>query len=207
MARKNKKNKNTINNNPNIASQNSLTAEEMKNIIVEAMLEVEKRKSQDEIAKQEKEFEERKEILGIKDYIGDDKIRFRRVKQFFNVFYVFFKLSFIPKKKIKGNWATIVLLKFFLKMFFNIAMFGFTVFSILLLLYIPLQYFVDSISTLSLLECVSNISLASLLFIFSRLFRVASVEIDNIDDRNYLFGVFASITSIVSIIIAVVSII
>jgi hypothetical protein len=35
---------------------------------------------------------------------------------------------------------------------------------------------------------------------------MASIEIQKIEDRNYLFGIFASLASIVSIIIAIVSI-
>ena len=46
-----------------------------------------------------------------------------------------------------------------------------------------------------------------LAFVFSRLFRMAGIEIDNLDDRNYLFGLFASITSLISIIIAVIAIV
>ena len=43
------------------------------------------------------------------------------------------------------------------------------------------------------------------LLIFSRVFRIASIEVDEIRDNNYLFGLFAALTSIVSIIVAIVA--
>ena len=44
-----------------------------------------------------------------------------------------------------------------------------------------------------------------LLFV-SGLFRMAGMEIDDMDDRSYLLGLFACVTSIVSIVIALITI-
>ena len=156
--------------------------------------------------KADKDLKEWRESLGIKEYPKDAKIRFRRAKQFFNTFGAFFRLSFISKKKIKGDRATTSLLKFFLVIIFDVAKFALMVWSVLLVLLIPLQYIVNSISILTIPQNILVFCFAILSFILSRLFRIASVEIENIDDKNYLFGVFASITSIVSIIVAIVSI-
>ena len=43
--------------------------------------------------------------------------------------------------------------------------------------------------------------------LFSRMFRMASIEVDKIEDRSLLFGIFASVASIVSIVIAIVAIV
>ena len=206
MAKKNKKNKNTPSNNLNIILPESLSADEIKNILVDAMLEVENKKAEAPKEKADKDLKEWRESLGIKEYPKDAKIRFRRAKQFFNTFGAFFRLSFISKKKIKGDRATTGLLKFFLAIIFDVAKFALTVWSALLVLSIPLQYIVDSITILTISQNILVFCFAILSFILSRLFRTASVEIENIDDKNYLFGVFASITSIVSIIVAIVSI-
>lgn len=207
MAKKNKKNKSVApSNNLNIVLPETLSADEMKNILVEAMFEVEKRKADAEQEKAEKELKDWRDSLGIKEYPKDAKIRFRNVKQFFNTFGAFFRLSFISKKKIKGDRATTGLLKFFLAIIFDLAKFVLTVWSALLMLSIPLQYIVDSIPVLSIPQNILVFCFAVVSFVLSRLFRIASVEIDNIDDKNYLFGVFASITSIVSIIVAIISI-
>lgn len=193
-------------NNVNIVLPNSLSADEIKSILVEAMLEVENIKAEVEKEKADKDLKEWRESLGIKEYPKDAKIRFCNVKQFFNAFGAFIRLSFISKKKIKGDRATTGLLKFFLAIIFDLAKFALTVWSALLVLSIPLQYIVDSITILTISQNILVFCFAILSFILSRLFRIASVEIENIDDKNYLFGVFASITSIVSIIVAIVSI-
>ena len=206
MAKKNKKNKRMPSNNVNIVLPNSLSADEIKSILVEAMLEVENKKAEVEKEKSDKDLKEWRESLGIKEYPKDAKILFRNVKQFFNTFGAFIRLSFISKKKIKGDRATTGLLKFFLAIIFDLAKFALTVWSALLMLSIPLQYIVDSIPVLSIPQNILVFCFAVVSFVLSRLFRIASVEIDNIDDKNYLFGVFASITSIVSIIVAIISI-
>lgn len=206
MAKKNKKNKSMPSNNVNIVLPNSLSADEIKSILVEAMLEVENKKAEVEKEKADKDLKEWRESLGIKEYPKDAKILFRNVKQFFNTFGAFIRLSFISKKKIKGDRATTGLLKFFLAIIFDLAKFVLTVLSALLMLSIPLQYIVDSIPVLSIPQNILVFCFAVVSFVLSRLFRIASVEIDNIDDKNYLFGVFASITSIVSIIVAIISI-
>lgn len=207
MAKKNKKNKSVApSNNVNIVFPESLSADEIKNILVDAMLEVENKKSEAQKDKADKDLKEWRESLGIKEYPKDAKIRFRKAKQFFNTFSAFFKLSFISKKKIKGDRATTGLLKFFLAIIFDLAKFALTVWSALLVLSIPLQYIVDSITILTIPQNILVFCFAILSFILSRLFRIASVEIENIDDKNYLFGVFASITSIVSIIVAIIAI-
>lgn len=97
MAKKSKKNKNTANN-VNIVLPESLSAEEMKNILVEAMLEVEQRKAELANTENENDLKEWRKSLGIKDYSADKKIRFRKIKQMCNTIYAFFKLSFLPKK-------------------------------------------------------------------------------------------------------------
>ena len=168
MAKKNKKNKSvTPSNNVNIVLPESLSADEMKNIFVEAMLEVEKRKSEVEKEKADKNLKEWRYSLGIKEYPKDDKIRFRSVKQFFNTFGAFFRLSFISKKKIKGDRATTGLLKFFLAIIFDLAKFALTVWSALLMLSIPLQYIVNSIPVLSIPQNIFVFCFAILSFILS----------------------------------------
>lgn len=206
MAKKNKKNKNTTSNNVNIVLPDSLSAGEIKKILVEAMLEVEKRKTEAEQEKAEKELKEWQDSLGIKNYTNDEKICFRNARQVFNVLGAFFRLSFISKKKIKGDMATTALLKFFLTIVFDVAKLALTVLTVILVLLIPFQYIIDSISILSISQNIFVGCLAFMSFVLSRLFRIASVEVENIDDKNFLFGVFASITSIISIVVATISI-
>ena len=43
------------------------------------------------------------------------------------------------------------------------------------------------------------------LLLISRIFRIAAIEVDEIRDNNYLFGLFAAMASIISIIVAIVA--
>ncbi len=72
--------------------------------------------------------------------------------------------------------------------------------------YFPIQYLMGNTRQFPWLLYIDYILLAVIAFLFSRLFRMASIEIDKLDDHNYLFGLFASITSFISIVIAVVAI-
>lgn len=45
------------------------------------------------------------------------------------------------------------------------------------------------------------------MLMISRLFRIASIEAEKMEDRNNLYGLFASIASIISIVIAVIAIV
>jgi hypothetical protein len=42
-------------------------------------------------------------------------------------------------------------------------------------------------------------------FIFARFFRIASFEIDNMKDRQYLIAIFSAITSFLALIIAIIA--
>lgn len=206
MARKNKKHKSTANNNITIVLSESLSSNEIKNILVEAMLDVEKHKAEAEQEKKNKELKERRKLLGIKEYPQGKKIHFVAVRSFLNRIGALFKLSFISKDKINGDWATTALLKSLLTIVFELAEVGLFLFSSLILIYVIYQLVVESITVFLILQNVLYLCFAFLFFSLSRIFRVASVEVENIDDKAYLFGVFASITSIVSIVVAIVSI-
>lgn len=206
MAKKNKKNKNASSNNVNIVLPESLSADEMKNIFVEAMLEVEKRKSKVEEEKAAKELKEWQDSIGVKFYPKKKKIRFRWFKRTWNDIVVFFKMCFVSKDKIKGDRATTGLLKFFLGLIFELMKAALVLCSIALATFIPLQYLIDGITPLKVQENIFIGGFAILIFMLSRLFRIAGFEIEKIDDKNYLFGVLASITSIISIVVAIIAI-
>lgn len=206
MAKKNKKNKCTPNNNVNIVLPESLSADEMKKILVEAMLEVEQRKTEGAQEIAEKELKEWQENLGLKEYPDNKNIKFLKLKRFWNFICVFLKFSFVSKNKIKGDRITTILLKFFLTAIFDLAQLALTVLSVVLIIFIPIQYIDESVTLLSLSQNFFVFCVAFAIFMLSRFFRISSAEIDRIDDKNYLFGVFASVTSIVSVIVAIVSI-
>lgn len=173
----------------NIVLPDSLSAEEMQQIITNALLAVEDAKEQK--AKEQKE-QDRKEW---EETVGKNPIK------------RFFKILFLPKKHIKGDKTTFVLLKMFIEMFFGLAKILTLLFSVFAIVYIPLQYVIDAIPNMSIGQNVILGLYAILSFLFSRMFRMASIEVDNIEDRSLLFGIFASITSIVSIVVAIIAVV
>lgn len=173
----------------NIVLPDSMSAEEMQQIITNALLAVEDAKEQK--AKEQKE-QDRKEW---EETVGKNPIK------------RFFKILFLPKKHIKGDKTTFALLKMFIEMFFGLAKILTLLFSVFAIVYIPLQYVIDAIPNMSIGQNVILGLYAILSFLFSRMFRMASIEVDKIEDRSLLFGIFASITSIVSIVVAIIAVV
>lgn len=173
----------------NIVLPDSLSAEEMQQIITNALLAVEDAKEQK--VKEQKE-QERKEW---EETVGNNPIK------------RFFKILFLPKKYIKGDKTTFALLKVFVGMFFGLAKIFTLLFSIAAIAYIPMQYAIDALPNMSISQNIMLSLYAVLSFLFSRMFRMASIEVDKIEDRSLLFGIFASVASIVSIVIAIVAIV
>ena len=77
--------------------------------------------------------------------------------------------------------------------------------AVLLLVTIPLQYVVSNITHLEwYINVICGVWGMDLLLV-SRVFRIAAIEVDEIRDNNYLFGLFAAMTSIISIIVAIIA--
>lgn len=184
----------------NINLPENMGAEEMQHIIANAIVEAKKIKTQKEEEHRKAYLAEWHKTIGYKEHEN-------RFKQLCNYVYVFIKILFLPKKDIKGDTASSILLKLFIEFFFWIMKWVSLLLAILLLVYFPIQYFMGNISQFPRQLYSYCVPISLIVFIFSRLFRMAGIEIDNLNDRNYLFGLFASITSFVSIIIAVIAIV
>ena len=202
--RNKKKSKQNIASNPlqsvNISLPANMSAEEMQHLIANAIIEAENIKAQKEEEKRKAALAEWHNIVGYKKYKN-------KMKQFFNDVKAFTKILFLPKKYIEGDRASTILLKSVISLFFGLMKWCSLIIAILLIALVPAQYLMQNIAVLPWYQNVLFISFGVLAFIFSRLFRMAAIEIDNLDDRNYLFSLFTSITSLVSIIIAVIAIV
>ena len=206
MAKKNKSTKNVPSNNVNIVLPDSMSAEEMQHIITNALLAVEDAKEQKAKEQKEQDRANFREAMGYKDYPSKKGLE-RKFLVFCNRVKMIFKLFFAPKHIIKGDDATFGLLKMSVEMFFWVAKWAATLFAMCAIAYIPLQYIVESIPVLPILSNVLLGAFAFSSFLLSRMFRMASIEVDKIEDRSLLFGIFASVASIVSIVIAIVAIV
>lgn len=206
MAKKNKKNNSKQSNNVNIVLPESLSTDEIQQIIVNALLAAEETKAQK--AKQQKEEEQKKfqEAMGYKDYSKSKGIK-KQIQVSLNRLKMLVNLLFAPKRLIQGDSATFGLLRIFIEMFFWLAKVLTMLFTIVVAIYIPLQFISDGIQVLPVVQNVLLGVYALVSFLLSRMFRMASIEVNKIEDKNLLFGIFASIASIVSIVIAVIAIV
>lgn len=184
----------------NMILPENMRAEEMQHIIACAIAEAEEIKAQKEEEQRKAALIEWRDKIGYKEHKS-------KIKKFINEIKVFIKILFLPKKHIESDRASIILLKSFIALFFWIMKWCSLLFAIFLIGCFPIQYIRGNISEFPWQLYSYCVPFAVLAFIFSRLFRMAGIEIDNLDDRNYLFGLFASITSLVSIIIAVIAIV
>lgn len=184
----------------NINLPESMSTEEMQHIIANAIVEAKEIKAQKEDEQRKVALSEWQDKIGYKEYEN-------KFKQFFNEIKVFIKILFLPKKHIEGDRASSILLKSVITLFFGIMKLCSLLFAIFLIGCFPMQYFMGSMNQFPWQLYTYCIPFAFLAFVFSRLFRMAGIEIDKLDDHNYLFSLFASITSLVSIIIAIIAIV
>lgn len=189
----------------NVSLPIGMSAEEMQHVIAKALVEAEELKEQKKNEQREKEHAEWRKDIGYKDY--SDKTPFKKgILTFFNRLFCFFKVMFIPAKKVKGDMASFGLLQMSVSACFSLAKFISFLAFILLFFGGIASFFIPLETAIPWTTSVWCIFIGFGCFMFSRMFRMASIEIQKIEDRNYLFGIFASLASIVSIIIAIVSI-
>lgn len=183
-----------------------LTGEEMQHLIARAIVEADEIKEEARCKQQDAELQEWRTATGYKEFNDKNKV-WRGIKTFFNRLWCFIKLCFFPSKAIKGDRASFALMKLFLRVFFDFAKWVLGLASLLLVGYGIYVFFSQEVTAAILISNITLIFLGVTIFLLSRLFRMASIEIEKIEDRNYLFGLFASVTSIVSIVIAIVAVV
>ncbi len=183
----------------NINLPENMNKEEMQHIIARAIVEAEEIEAQHKEEQHQKDLAEWHGVIGYKEHRN-------KFKNGLNKVIVLFRVMFLPEKHIKGDIALSTLLKLCISTFFGFMNFLSLLLSACLIAYMPIQHFTGKTNQFPWLLYVYLLPCAIIAFILSRLFRMASIEIDKLDNRNYLFGFFASITSFVSIIIAIIAI-
>ena len=207
MGNKHKKKQNSkpvSNHHATVVATKEMNIDDLKQALVAAILEAEEIKILREQEQKEREKQERRQVVGYKDY-SQSNSRFKGVLQFLNDVKVVVRLLFMPKKDIKGDAATYTLLKVFLSALFFIVRWVLLICSLLMVAFIPAQYFMTEFTPLSWTQNISLGIYSILIFAISQLFRAASVEIEKIENNNFFFSVFASMVSIISLIIAIIS--
>lgn len=177
--------------NVKIDTLTTLDDERITKIIVNALTEYDKQKQETAKVEKEKERETAEAKLGIKGNKGK--------------FLAALKILIHPKKYAKDVNAGAGLVKLALYFFYKSIEWIVAVCAVLLLVTIPLQYVFSNITHLKwYINVICGVWGMDLLLI-SRIFRIAAIEVDEIRDNNYLFGLFAAMASIISIIVAIVA--
>lgn len=169
----------------------SIDDERITKIIVNALTEYDKQKQEAAKVEKEKERKTAEAKLGIKGNKGK--------------FADALKIFIHPKKYFKDVNAGTGLVKLALYFFYKSIEWIVATCAVLLLVTIPLQYVVSNITHFEwYINVICGVWGMALLLV-SRVFRIAAIEVDEIRDNNYLFGLFAAMTSMISTIVAIVA--
>lgn len=178
-----------------VKAENVATIEDerISKIIVNALTEYDKQKQEKAKFENEAKLKADEKRLGI----NGNKGKFRAV----------LKILFRPKKYAKNMNAGTALVKLALQGFYKIVEWITLICAILFLAVIPLQYCIPSVVPMKwYLSVVSGVWGITLLLL-SRMFRIAAIEVDEVKDNNYLFGLFTAVTSIVSAIVSIIALV
>ena len=179
-----------------------ITAEELQNIIANALLQAEEQRKQIEKDKQEQERKKWKEEIGYKDYSKSNSI-FAGFFGALNELKCGFKVLFMPSDKIKGHKT--ISASFSTGLSSHYLMVGL----ISLLLSLSIIIFTISFIILNLLPWYIDLVLFILsigLFINALHNRLAYYEVTDIKDDNLILNILASHNSKISIAISIISV-
>lgn len=178
-----------------VKAENVVTIEDerISKIIVNALTEYDKQKQEKAKFENEAKLKADEKRLGINGNKG--KIR------------AVLKILLRPKKYAKNMNAGAGLVRVALYAIYKLVELITLICAILFLAVIPLQYCIPSVVPMKwYLSVVSGVWGITLLLL-SRMFRIAAIEVDEVKDNNYLFGLFTAMASIISIIVAIVALV
>lgn len=184
-------------------SKKDMSSDDLQETIVNSLLVYDQKKA--EMAKQaeEDELQTRREAIGYKDY-SNRKLIPRIIMIFLNRLKVFIRVLFMPKEKIRGEYMTTSLMSTAVSSLFGLIKWMLWIIAAVLLLRYPLSFVVPSIPTIKMSLYLVYIGISILAFVFAQVFRIVSIEMEKMQDRNYVVDIFAAVTAIVSIIISLV---
>ena len=178
-----------------VKAENVATIEDERitKIIVNALTEYDKQKQEKKKAEEERIRKADEKRLGI----NGNKGTIRAV----------LKILLRPKKYAKNMNAGAGLVRVALYAFYKLVELIVGLCAILFIAVIPLQYCIPSVVPMKwYLSVVSGVWGITLLLL-SRMFRIAAIEVDEVKDNNYLFGLFTAVTSIVSAIVSIIALV
>ena len=165
-------------------------------------------KTQEDAKQKQKEanIRELQEAIGLKEY--NDKNRLLRIiKIAINSIKCFFKICFLSRKNIKGDRATFGILSMLLTLIFALVS--------LVLYVVAFIFFVCGIIALIRgqgaplwgIEWYAFIPFSFAAFVFASIFRISSIEIEKVEDRDYIQSLLNIVLTIIAAVFAYLSLI
>lgn len=181
----------------------SLNREEMTQIIADAIVMAEEKKE-----REAKENRAQKEAEELKQWKTETKFNvrtgFRGLFSLRDYYIMSIKLNRIPRDKIKGEAAILLLQKIMLIIIFEILRFSFLLSPILFLAYIATLNTAEGPFSSVFVNAVYFIVLLIIGPFIGALFRIASVETERIDDCQFLFSLSTIVVAAITMAITVI---
>lgn len=179
--------------NVKIDTLTTLDDERITKIIVNALTEYDKQKQEAEKVEKEKERETAETKLGIRGNKGK--------------FLAALKAAIYPKKYKENLTVNVGLLQYALKLLYWIIEVGLYIIAACLFLCLPLHNIIPQLTNVDIGLSIGFFVFSFPILLLARIFKMAAIELDDITDSNYIFGLFAALTSIISIIVAIVALV
>lgn len=210
MPKKNSKSKNsqdkaqpTI---PSVIFPAEMSQEEMQHIIANAIIEAQKMKEDAKQKQKEANIRELQEAIGLKEY--NDKNRLLRIiKMAINRIKCFFKICFLSRKNIKGDRVTFGILSMLLTLIFALVSSVLYVVAFILFVCGIIVLTRGQGAPLRGIEWYAFIPYSFAAFMFASIFRISSIEIEKVEDRNYIQSLLNIVFAIIAAVFAYLSLI
>lgn len=179
----------------------SYTAQELSQVIVDAILEVDKRK----IEEKEARHTEWLQLIDSPD-VHPGLHGLKRVFAYLRCIGNVFVLSFKNRDAKEGTLHIENLISAILKIIFLFAEFVIFLFSLYFTFYFVWEWQEYGAFQLPWYLYLMLFILGFTLFCLSRVFKLISDEIDKLNDMNIILGLFSSVTAFISLVIAIIAI-
>lgn len=191
---------------PPVAFPASMSQAEMQHIIANAIIEAQKTREDAKQKQKEANIRELQEAIGLKEY--NDKNRLLRIiKIAINRIKCFFKICFLSRKNIKGDRVTFSIMSVLLTLIFALVALVLYSAALLFLICGIIALIHGQGAPLWGIEWYIFIPFSFAAFLFASIFRISSIEIEKVEDRDYIQSLLNIVLTIIAAVFAYLSLI
>lgn len=185
----------------NITMPSGMSNSEIQALIVSSLLEYDRQKRDLEMREKDAEQKEWLSRIGYKEY-SNQRFVPRTFLSLVNLFSSFIQLLFMRKESVRGDYATVSLMRIAILLAFSLTKCILWFVSAVFILSYPCSLVIPSIPNMSFIDALPSIGCGLITLIIAQLFRIASIEIEKMKDRKYLVDIFAAVTAVAAIVIS-----